>query len=140
MKAFDDFKVKVTIPVSWGDMDALGHVNNVNYLRYFDHARSQYFIESGCYSEFKQIGIQAVIKSINCQFISPIHFPETILVGARIEQIKDDGFIMEHFISTEEKGLIAYCEIELALINITSGKAIDMSNAVIKLINDFEKK
>ena len=27
-------------PISWGDMDAFGHVNNVNFLRYLEDARA----------------------------------------------------------------------------------------------------
>ena len=34
-----DFPVTVEIPVAWGDMDAMGHVNNVVYFRYFETAR-----------------------------------------------------------------------------------------------------
>lgn len=29
--------------VAWGDMDAFGHVNNVQYYRYIESARIAYF-------------------------------------------------------------------------------------------------
>ena len=31
------------IPVAWGEMDALQHVNNVVYFRYFETARIDFF-------------------------------------------------------------------------------------------------
>lgn len=27
-------------PIRWGEMDALGHVNNAQYLRYFEESRT----------------------------------------------------------------------------------------------------
>ena len=30
-------------PIFWGDMDALGHVNNVTYFRYMEQARVAWF-------------------------------------------------------------------------------------------------
>ena len=32
----DGFTVTVTFPVAWGEMDAMGHVNNTVYFRYFE--------------------------------------------------------------------------------------------------------
>jgi len=33
----------VDVPVRWSDMDAYGHVNNVQYLRFFEDARIEAF-------------------------------------------------------------------------------------------------
>lgn len=30
------YHVTVDIPIAWGEMDALGHVNNTVYFRYFE--------------------------------------------------------------------------------------------------------
>ncbi|HLP84719.1 MAG TPA: acyl-CoA thioesterase, partial [Phycisphaerales bacterium] len=32
-------RVTIEIPVAWGEMDALGHVNNVVYFRYLESSR-----------------------------------------------------------------------------------------------------
>ena len=31
------------IPIRWGDMDAMGHVNNTVYFRYMEQARISWF-------------------------------------------------------------------------------------------------
>lgn len=41
----DGFRHHTPIQVRWGDMDALGHVNNATYLTYLEQARIQYFAE-----------------------------------------------------------------------------------------------
>jgi acyl-CoA thioester hydrolase len=40
-----DLAVRVEFPVAWADMDAMGHVNNTVYLRYFETARITCFAE-----------------------------------------------------------------------------------------------
>lgn len=140
MKAIEDYKVKVSIPVTWSEMDAMGHVNNINYFRYFDYARSKYLFESGCYDLFLQLGIQFVIKSISCHFFLPIKFPDVLIIGARVDRFNDDYYIMEHFITTESLGLVAYGEVELAMIDTLSSKRVDIPRDVCLLINEFEKK
>ena len=41
------FRVKVDMDVRWGDMDALGHVNNARYLTFFETGRIAYFERLG---------------------------------------------------------------------------------------------
>jgi acyl-CoA thioester hydrolase len=33
----------MNIPVAWGEMDAMGHINNIIYFRYFETVRIEYF-------------------------------------------------------------------------------------------------
>lgn len=42
-----DFKVQTTMVVQWGEMDAFQHVNNVNYVRWGETARIDYFKAMG---------------------------------------------------------------------------------------------
>ncbi len=38
---------KMPISVRWGDMDAMGHVNNAAYLTYFEQARFDWWKATG---------------------------------------------------------------------------------------------
>ena len=40
-----DFRHVTPVTVHWGDMDALGHVNNVIFFRYVESGRISYFNE-----------------------------------------------------------------------------------------------
>ena len=42
--------VVIALPVQWGDQDALGHVNNVVYFRWYESARIAYFERVGLMS------------------------------------------------------------------------------------------
>ena len=44
----------VELDVAWGDMDSLGHVNNVVYFRYFENARVEYFTRLDWWESLKE--------------------------------------------------------------------------------------
>ena len=62
------------IPIRWGDMDAMGHVNNTVYFRYMEQARIGWFDalipEAGAW---KYTGI--VIVNASCHYRRPITYP-----------------------------------------------------------------
>ena len=39
---------EMRFPVRWGDMDAMGHVNNTVYFRYLETARIEWMRSVGC--------------------------------------------------------------------------------------------
>jgi acyl-CoA thioester hydrolase len=67
------------IPVRWGDMDAMGHVNNTVYFRYMEQARIGWFEALVPQDEaWKSTGI--VIANASCNFKRPINYPGTVEV------------------------------------------------------------
>ena len=61
MLELTDFPVQVKISVAWGDMDAYGHINNIYYLRYFETARIQYFLETGLIDLKSETGFESKV-------------------------------------------------------------------------------
>jgi acyl-CoA thioester hydrolase len=67
------------IAVRWGDMDAMGHVNNTVYFRYMEQARIGWFDALVPQAEaWKSTGI--VIANASCNFKRPINYPGTVKV------------------------------------------------------------
>ena len=89
-----DFPVRVEIPVAWGDMDALGHVNNTVYFRYFETARISCFAELGLGQIEQSDGVGPILHSASCRFRIPLTHPDTVTVGARIGDVGEDRFVM----------------------------------------------
>lgn len=91
------YPVIVDVVVRWGDMDSLGHVNNIVYLQYFETARIEYLMRLGMDSPgptWREFGL--IIAANSCRFMAPVTFPDTLSVGARISAIGKDRLIMEH--------------------------------------------
>jgi acyl-CoA thioester hydrolase len=65
------------IPIRWGDMDAMGHVNNTVYFRYMEQARIGWFDALVPEEEaWKSTGI--VIANASCNFKKPMTYPGTV--------------------------------------------------------------
>jgi len=67
------------IPIRWGDMDAMGHVNNTIYFRYMEQARINWFgalVPRG--EAWQSTGI--VIVNASCNYKRPITYPGVVEV------------------------------------------------------------
>jgi len=67
------------IPIRWGDMDAMGHVNNAVYFRYMEQTRISWFDalvpDSALWGS---TGV--VIANALCNFKRPLTYPGTVEV------------------------------------------------------------
>jgi acyl-CoA thioester hydrolase len=67
------------IPMRWGDMDAMGHVNNTVYFRYMEQARIGWFDALVPGEEaWKSTGM--VIANASCNFRRALTYPGTVEV------------------------------------------------------------
>jgi acyl-CoA thioester hydrolase len=67
------------IAVRWGDLDAMGHVNNTVYFRFMEQARIGWF-ESLLPRGEAWNTISIVIVNASCNFRKPINYPGTVEV------------------------------------------------------------
>lgn len=67
------------IPVRWGDMDAMGHVNSTVYFRYAEQSRIEWLESIGLTLDPTQ-EIAVVIVNASCTFLLPITYPATVEV------------------------------------------------------------
>jgi acyl-CoA thioester hydrolase len=102
-----DFPVVVDVPVAWGDMDANQHVNNVVYLRWFETARIACFDAIGWTRSMSEGGVGPILARTTCVFRIPLTFPDTVRVGARIEDVGDDRFTMVYRVVSTRHGAVA---------------------------------
>ncbi len=69
--------LEMVIPVRWGDMDAMGHVNNTLYFRYLEIARLEWLFKIGATPNPEGEG--PVIVNAFCNFIRQVEFPGELL-------------------------------------------------------------
>jgi acyl-CoA thioester hydrolase len=68
---------EMTIPIRWGDMDAMGHVNNTLYFRYLEIIRIEWLHSLGGAPDPQGQG--PVIVNAFCNFIRQLEYPGDIL-------------------------------------------------------------
>ena len=67
------------IPIRWGDMDAMGHVNNTIYFRYMEQTRIAWYEKMfGELSAAQTEGI--VIVNASCTFMKALTYPGMVEV------------------------------------------------------------
>ncbi len=64
---------EMVIPIRWGDMDAMGHVNNTLYFRYLETIRIEWLHSLG--TTLKPEGEGFVIVNAFCNFIRQLEYP-----------------------------------------------------------------
>ncbi|MEM6965810.1 MAG: thioesterase family protein [Bacteroidota bacterium] len=102
-----DFPVVVELPVQWGEMDAAKHVNNVVYLRWGESGRSVYFDKMGLDNSFTD-PIGPILGWQDCKYIFSLTYPDTVLVGVKVSEIREDRFFMEcHMFSQKYERIAA---------------------------------
>lgn len=102
-----DFPVIVELPVVWGEMDALQHVNNVVYFRYLETARIAYFDKAKIWRNMEETGIGPILASAWCKFKAPLTYPDTVLSATKVSRIGKDRFTMEHVIFSRKLERVA---------------------------------
>lgn len=79
--------VTIDIPVRWGDMDALGHVNNIVYFQYCESARIAYFDALDLDACRKKPGDGPGLVAANLNFRKQVRYPATLRVTTNVTAI-----------------------------------------------------
>ena len=99
-----DFPVVVEVAVAWADMDALQHVNNTVFFRYFETARVTYLERIGFADDRAQAGVGPILASTHARFRRPVTYPDRLLVGARTTEVGEDRFEQAYRVVSERQG------------------------------------
>lgn len=66
-------------PIRWGDMDAMGHVNNTVYFRYMEQARVEWLDALGFVTGVEQEEAPVIVNA-SCTFLLPLTYPGSVEV------------------------------------------------------------
>ena len=78
--------------VRWGDMDALGHVNNAEYLRYFEQSRIAWLESLGFATTGKGTG--PILAKISVTYLKPIVYPSELDVRLYASHVGNTSFTL----------------------------------------------
>ena len=122
--------------IRWGDMDALGHVNNAVYFRYMETARAAWLSKINI--KLGENNESFVIANTFCNYLIPITFPSTITVDTFVANVGNSSAEFVHEFtekSSPEKPLaIGLCT--GVWVNLKSGKSLSLP---IKITKFFEQ-
>ena len=121
-------------PVRWGDMDAMGHVNNAVYLRYFETVRIEWMQSLGMLPNPRGEG--PVMVNAVCNFRRQVSYPAELLlrhyVGAVGRSSFDTWFTLERV--DQPDVLCADGGATLVWVDAQMGKAVALPEALRKVL------
>jgi len=135
-----DFTVVVDLNIEWGDMDALRHVNNIEYFKYFQVARIAYFEKIASDGVLREKRIPLILASTQCKFIYPLAYPDSISVGVRVDAMADQYFTMKYaVVSHQHQRLVAIGDAKVVMFDYVNNKKASIPDEIRKTIIDLEE-
>lgn len=81
---------RTKIRVLYGDTDAGGVVYNANYLRYFEHGRTELMREWVCsYSDIEKMGFILPVTECWTRFKAPALYDDLITIETEVSELSD---------------------------------------------------
>ena len=102
-------------PMRWGDMDALGHLNNTLYYRFCEEARVRWLAERG-WSVTVAAGDGPILAASSCQFRVPLVYPCDIRVETSVKKVGNSSFTLAHRICRDDQPEQVAAEAEAVIV------------------------
>ena len=115
-----------TFNIAWGDMDALGHVNNARYFDYFQEARIEWLHEMKI-GMTEQVG--PVVVHVACTFLKPVIYPATLVLKSSIHNLGHSSMSMGHNLYQDEV-LMAQGSSKVVWVDYTLQKSVALPDSI----------
>lgn len=118
----------------WGELDALRHLNNVAYFRYFEEARIHWFATLGI--EYGEDGEGPILANIETRFIKPALYPEDVVIELRTGRVGNSSFVLAHTMRSATDPSVVYAtgEAVLVWIDIAAGTSRPLPDRIRALL------
>ncbi|WP_417848712.1 acyl-CoA thioesterase [Thalassoglobus sp.] len=127
---------EMEIRVRYCETDAMGVLHHMNYLAYFEVARTELFRErGGNYRELEERGFFLVIVKAECNYKRPSHYDDLLRIRVRVSKLTGAKLEHEYEIHRDET-LIATGRTVLACLD-QNGQIQRMSESL--LFDETEK-
>ncbi len=135
-----DFAHFMDMPTRWGDADALGHINNTLYARFYESARLAY-CEDILQLEFVHgMTIGVILADMKISYLQQLHYPSEIEIGSRISRMGNSSLDLDAavFIKGQDQ-LISTSRATCVWFDYSANKTGPIPDDKRKQIETFER-
>lgn len=100
---------EVVVPLRWGDMDAMRHINNTLYFRYMEICRLDWFFKVGAGTD-DLAGQGPIIVNAFCNFLRQLEFPGDVRVTMHAANAGRTSVETYHTIERTDEPGVVYAE------------------------------
>ncbi len=134
------FRFFTPTPTRWGDCDMFGHVNNVQFVRYLESGRLDYFHQLLDMSAGPEVHNSLIIADIHVTFLRQIHHPCALEVGTRINRLGNKSFDIDAAIfAPGEDQPYSTARAACVWFNYRENRSIPIPSAERNIIIEFEE-
>ena len=124
-------------PIHWGEMDAFNHLNNVVYYRYAESARIGYLQALGMFDG----SMVTVLAQSSCQYLRPVTYPDTLLLGVRCQRLGNTSIVMEYsYYSCAQEAIVATADAVIVRLDSDGKDKLPWSNEERERLLKLEAK
>ena len=137
--------IKTEIPVLWGDVDSFGHVNNIIYLKWCETSRVELFRKmydvKTLDTENIQLGsgVGPILANFNCNYRTPIKYPDVIYIKTRISHIGNTSYGIEHqmYSKNNDEKIVFDGSSVIVMVNYKNETKFQLNSEMKKTLENF---
>ena len=132
--------VTIDQQIRWGDLDALGHVNNIVYFQYCESARIAYF-DAMELDRFKRRSTDGPgMVSAQLSFRRQLHYPGQVRVTAHVTKIGRRSFTLAYEIrDVADDRVVADGDSVCVWVDYAAGRAMPLPDELVASIVHLEQ-
>ena len=97
--------MKITVEVPYGDIDAMGHLNNVAYLRYLELARQKYWLTMRGAIDF--LDIDFIVARCEIDYRSSSYMGDVLEIEIHVSRMGRSSFDFSYRVTGGDGRLVA---------------------------------
>jgi acyl-CoA thioester hydrolase len=122
--------------VIYGDTDQMGVVYYANYLRYFEHARNEFFrARGGTYRAFEAQGLMLPVVEAAVSYRAPARYDDLLLIGTDITAVSRVRLTFVYEVRREDEAAVLCAGHTVHACVTTAGKPARLPEYVAQLVN-----
>lgn len=123
----------VELGLRWGDMDSLGHVNNVQFARLFEEARVRAM--DSWFTGEDNGGIGMVVAHQEIEFAAPLYYStEPARCEVWVARMGEKSFTFACRLATADGTVGAFSETTLTVLDLATGRPVAMPERMRELL------
>ena len=125
------------IRIDWGDLDLLGHVNNIAFSRFFQAARVECCGHIGL-NVYQGMATGPILAASRVQFTAQLYFPGNVRILTRIKKTGGTSIVLEHALYDDKGTLCAFAEDVVVRFDFKAGTKIPLGDEIREKIAAYE--
>jgi len=128
--------MKISVEVPYGDVDAMGHLNNVAYFRYLEWARQKYWLALRRSSDYRDIDF--IVARAEIDYRSQVRMGEVLEVEIRVPRTGRSSFDFQYRLTAADGRLVAEGKTVQVLFDWEARRPKPFSPELRRRLEEFE--